>query len=75
MNDSDQDLIANILRKTRLFRLTPGRKCPGFANIGSFPDSIDQMPSFKERLNQIIARLTSGLSEDIEESDDDGDST
>lgn len=33
------------------------------------------MPSFKERLNQIIARLTSGLSEDIEESDDDGDST
>lgn len=74
MNDSDQDLIAKILRKMRPFCLTPGRKCPGFANIGAIPFSVDQIPS-KERLNQIIERLTRGLRADIEESDYDGDSS
>lgn len=72
LNDQDKELISKTLRKIRPFYFTPGRKCPGFTNIGSIPVNANDIGSMNERLDHIIFRLTRGLNVPVlEEPDDD----
>jgi hypothetical protein len=71
LNESDQQLVSKTLRKLRPFRITPGRKCQGFHNIDRVPVTFENLPRMHDRLNQIISRLTKGLTINVEENDTD----
>lgn len=61
LNETDKQLVSKTLRNLRPFRITPGRKCPGFKGIDSMPVNVVKHVELKARLNQIITRLTRGL--------------
>ena len=71
LNETDQELVSKTLRKLRPFKITAGRKCPGFKNMESVPVSTEHIPAMKARLNQIITRLSRGMGVTVERDEDD----
>ena len=53
-------MIYRRLRQIRPFSDTPGRKCLGFFKIQPVPIQDKDIVAMKERINQIIFRLTRG---------------
>lgn len=60
VSQTDQEMIYRRLRQIRPFSKTPGRKCAGFAKIQPVPIQDKEIGAMKERINQIIFRLTRG---------------
>lgn len=60
-SEADSKNVYKQLRDLRPFHHYPGRTCKGFNNISPVPLPWEEMPKLKERLNQIIKRLSRGF--------------
>lgn len=60
-SEADSEIVYKKLRDLRPFHHYPGRSCKGFNNVSPVPLPCEEMPKFKERLNQIIKRLSRGF--------------
>lgn len=61
ISEADSEIVYKKLRDLRPFHHYPGRTCKGFNNVSPVPLPWEEMPKFKERLNQIIKRLSRGF--------------
>ena len=56
----DEKVLARSLRKCRPFRMVAGRNCNGFKDIHASPLSKIDLQDFRNRVDQVVRRLTYG---------------
>lgn len=70
----DEKTLAKLLRKTRPFNSTAGRKCMGFNDIARSPFSTINTEDLKYRILQVVKRLHYGQAVGIDDEEEEEDS-